>query len=63
MEPIDNISRFWILVSECSMFLKFTLDDLLIIQDQVSSIQYRSQKPEVYRLSSQIIKQIYATLG
>jgi len=37
----DNMGRFWILVSGCSMFLKFNLGELLIIQDQVSSIQYR----------------------
>jgi len=41
IESIDNTIRFWILVAGCSMFIKFTLGELLIIQDQVSSIQYR----------------------
>ena len=41
MEPIDYINRFWILVSGCSMFIEITLVELLIFQDQVSSIQDR----------------------
>ena len=63
MEPIDNISRFWILVSGCTMLLKFSPVELRIIQDQVSSFQYRSHKAAVYRLSSKMVKQIDATLG
>ena len=31
MEFIDNLSRFWILVSGCAMFLKCTLRELRII--------------------------------
>ena len=60
MEPIDNIIRFWILVSGCSMFLKFTLGALLIIQDQVSSID--PMKATIFRLPTQLVKKIYAAL-
>ena len=50
------------LVSGCPMFLKITFGELLIIQDRVSSIQYRFHKAAVYGLSSQMVKHIYATL-
>jgi len=43
------------------MFLETTFGELLIIQDQVSSIQYRFHKAAVYRLSSQMIKHLSGT--
>ena len=65
MGPIDNMDepKLRIFDTGCSIFLVITFGELLIIQDQVSSIKNRLHKAAGHRLSSQIIKQIYATFG